>query len=494
MDDKVYKSRWSVQERRNTICSASNGYVSDPVTSMQMGGLAKEYMITNNRLELLDLYDEMCLLPEIKKALDVQAEDIASADVDNNTFEFSFKDNKEPTKGIMLGMNKALDMWKRDTGMNLWLVDYAFEILKYGAVFLKRNESFKSDEHGYLEKLDPRRIRGYITNDDKYSSDQKVTHYLYLIKAGTNTKKDEYEEIPVEELVVLKHGRGPYGVSILKDSYKLYRQFELLSNAMIIHRIVRAPQRRVFMIDTGDLSGTRAEEALRKAKASLVQRKKKNNSGGVDTVYDPESITEDYFLAVNSEQRGSRIETLEGDSSGSNIDDVELILKRLVKSLRIPESYLGIGDGQERQWNDGRVGAMYIDEYRYASRIKLIQDKIVIPLLEDFKKYATLIGITLPEDFGLFLQPPQSLGEYKEMEKSMMLLNVANSAQGMEYLSGRYVAKRYLMLTEEEIRENEDLKLLELGIDPSTVSEAKRMNFVYGDQSFDDSKPGDESE
>jgi len=173
-------------------------------------------------------------------------------------------------------------------------------------------------------------------------------------------------------------------------------------------------------------------------------------------------------LAVNSEGRGSRIETLEGDSSGANIEDIEMILRRLVKSLRIPESYLGVGD-ERTQWNDGRVGTVYNDEMRYASRIQLIQKKMVISFKKNFMDYLALIGIEIKEEFELELQPPQSFGEYKESELNQQRLNVANSATGMDWLSARHVALHYLGMDQNELIMNENLKLMEKGIDPENV-------------------------
>ena len=480
-DSNFYRSTWSIQERRRHVCGAST-YISSPTSSLYSSGLKGQYQIAENRLELMDLYDEMCQTPEINKALMIMAEDIASADVDNETFELVFGE-KEPKLSTVKTLKSALQKWQKETLLDINLVDYSYEMLKYGAVFFIRNKNYEKKDLRYWEKLDPRRIRGYKAKEIGRSQEEKITHYLYL--KDPYAKKPEYDVIPVEDMIIIKHGMGPYGESVLRGIYKIYRQYELLNNAMIIHRIVRAPQRRVFMIDVGDLSGTRAEEALRKAKANLARRKVRTSDGNVDSVYDVESITEDYFLAINSEQRGSRIETLEGDSSGANIEDVELIFRRLVKALRIPESYLRIGDGQDSQWNDGRVGTMLMDEFRYAARIQLIQKKIISPFENDFKVFLDVLGININEEFSLVLQPPQSLGDYKEMEKAQMQLNVANSAQGMDYLSGRFVAKTFLMLDSEQIKENEDLKLMEYGLDPKKVSERVRMNYVYGDQSVD---------
>jgi hypothetical protein len=154
----------------------------------------------------------------------------------------------------------------------------------------------------------------------------------------------------------------PFGTSILESIYKVYKQKDLLEDSIIIYRIVRAPERRIFYIDVGNLSGPRAMQYVERIKNEIYQRRIPNRTGGgqsiLDAAYSPIAINEDFFLAQNSEGKGSRIETLPGGENLGQIDDLKYFNNKMIRGLGIPSSYLPTGpeDGTT-VFSDGKIGS-----------------------------------------------------------------------------------------------------------------------------------------
>jgi hypothetical protein len=190
----------------------------------------------------------------------------------------------------------------------------------------------------------------------------------------------------------------------------------------------------------------------------------KNSGGGTsiaDTAYNPISITEDFFLATNTEQRGTRIESLAaGDNLGS-IDDLKYFNNKLMRGLGIPSSYLPTGpDDGTAVYNDGKVGTAFIQEYRFNKYCQRLQNSVSPVLDREFKlflKHRGITGITA-DQFELALNPPQSFSEYRKMAldaERANLFNTVMSGDAVKYLSKRWALERYLGLTPADILENE---------------------------------------
>ena len=134
----------------------------------------------------------------------------------------------------------------------------------------------------------------------------------------------------------------PYGTSVLESARRIWRQLILIEDAMLVYRVVRSPERRVFYIDVGNVPPEDIPNYMEQAKAilrsnSVVDRE----SGRVDKRYNPLSVDEDYFIPVRGSEGGTRIDTLAGGTNVTAIEDVEYIQKKLFAALKIPKAYLG---------------------------------------------------------------------------------------------------------------------------------------------------------
>ena len=172
------------------------------------------------------------------------------------------------------------------------------------------------------------------------------------------------------------------------------------------------------------------------------------------------SMTEDFFIPVNSEGQGPRIETLPGgDAMASGVDNLKFFNNLITRGLGIPSSYIPT-DGEDSQitYNDGRTGVALLQEWRFAQHCKRLQSLIRDEFDAEFKKYCFKRGTMINNgDFTIEFEEPQSFAEYRQMQKDSDQLNVLSTASGLPYIAKRFALKRFGGMTDEEIKENEKL-------------------------------------
>jgi hypothetical protein len=252
----------------------------------------------------------------------------------------------------------------------------------------------------------------------------------------------------------------PFGNSILENVFKVFKQKELLEDAIIIYRIQRAPERRVFYVDVGDMPAHMAMAFVERVKNEIHQRRIPSKTGGgvniMDTTYNPLSTNEDYFFPQTSEGRGSKVETLPGGTNLGEIDDLKYFTNKLFRGLRIPISYLPTGpDESPSGYNDGRVGTALIQEYRFNEYCKRLQRLVSKVFDREFKMFLRWRGLELDNSsFELRLNPPQNFAKFRETEVDNAKIGTFTALEAYPYFSKRFLLERYLGLTEEELAQN----------------------------------------
>ena len=255
----------------------------------------------------------------------------------------------------------------------------------------------------------------------------------------------------------------PFGNSLLESIFKVYKQKELLEDAIIIYRVQRAPERRVFYVDVGNLPSHLAMQFVERVKTEIHQRRIPSKTGGganvIDSSYNPLSINEDYFFPQTAEGRGSKVETLPGGTNLGEIDDLRYFTNKLVRGLRIPSSYLPTGaDDGASQYNDGRVGTAYIQELRFNTYCQRLQSMLQEVFNHEFKLYIQDKGINVDHSmFNIRLQPPKNFASYRQAELDNNRISTFSQMAAIPYISNRFALQRFLGLSQEEIAENERL-------------------------------------
>jgi hypothetical protein len=255
----------------------------------------------------------------------------------------------------------------------------------------------------------------------------------------------------------------PFGKSILENIFKVFKQKELLEDAMLIYRVQRAPERRMFKIDVGNMPSHMAMAFVERVKNEMHQRRIPTYGGGgqniMDSSYNPLSINEDFFFPVGADGRGSSVEMLQGGQNLGEIDDLKYFNNKMARGLRVPSSYLPTGpDDSDRALTDGKVGTALIQEYRFNQYCERLQALIVQKLDDEFKMFMRWRGFNI--DAGLFqikFNPPQNFASYRQAELDTTRITAFTSLEPLPYLSKRFLLERFLGLTEDEIQQNSKL-------------------------------------
>lgn len=479
---------------------SSSGGMGVAASSRYASWLPEVYAGSPNRLMRYIQYDQMDQDLEINAALDTIAEFGTQEDEDTKMpFEIVYENDPSDTENKIL--NKTLSQWCNLNQMHKRAFRIFRSTVKYGDQFFVRdpetyelywvdpaniekvivNESEgKKIEAYFIKNLDPNLQQLVATNVSPmharpYGSGQGIAGVM----SSVNTSASNYltgaingvdQGMPVEAKHVvhisLTEGMDaawPFGVSILEPIFKVFKQKELLEDSIIIYRVHRAPERRVFFIDVGNMPPHKARQYLEQVKYEVQQKrvpnKNKDGSSVVDAAYNPMSMLEDYFFAQTADGRGSKVDTLPGGENLGQIDDLRYFNNKLLRGLRVPSSYLPTGpeDGSA-VYNDGKVGVAYIQEYRFAKYVERLQKQIQEDLDFEFKMFLKHKGIEIDNsEFSIQFVKPMNFSSYREIQLETERATLFNSIQGTVYLANRFKLKKYLGLSDTEIKENEQL-------------------------------------
>jgi hypothetical protein len=255
----------------------------------------------------------------------------------------------------------------------------------------------------------------------------------------------------------------PFGNSVLESIFKIFKQKELLEDAIIIYRIQRAPERRIFKIDVGNMPSHMAMAFVDRIKNEIHQRRIPTQTGGgqnmMDATYNPLSTMEDYFFPVTADGRGSSVDVFPGGQNLGEITDLRYFTNKMFRGLRIPSSYLPTqSDDSERTFGDGRTTTALIQEWRFNQYCMRLQNLVVDKLDQEFKMFMRWRGINIDNSlFELHFNEPQNFAKYRQAEVDSVRIQAFTQLEPVPYLSKRFLLKRYLDLSEEELNSNDEL-------------------------------------
>lgn len=473
-----------------------------------------------NRLERYGQYDTMDSDSEVNAALDILAEFCTQQNEENGTpFQIFFKEQATNTEIKII--KKFLQQWTKLNKFHTRMFKVVRNTFKYGDVFFVRdpetqswlyvdpakvdkiivNESEGKKPEQYIIRdwnpnletlattaINPSNVTGggsqyasgYAGNNAGVGMSRGMTgSYPSNISGNRFQKTENQYAIDAKHVIHLSLSEGldnnfPFGTSLLESIFKVYKQKELLEDAIIIYRIQRAPERRVFYIDVGNMPSHLAMSFVERVKNEVNQRRIPSVTGGSQTVidagYNPLSINEDYFFPQTAEGRGSKVEVLPGGTNLGEIDDLKYFTNKLFRALRIPSSYLPTGpDDGGSNFNDGRVGTAYIQELRFNKYCERLQSILNEHFDTEFKLYLHNKGINI--DWNIFdvkFNPPQNFASYRQSEMDTARVTTFGAVVQIPFISKRFALKRFLGLSEEEMAENET-KWREENIDEDTM-------------------------
>jgi Bacteriophage T4-like portal protein (Gp20) len=497
---KFFKPVNSVLPVSQRAVDSTSAYAS---TAKYSNWLPEVYSGPPDRLQRYAVYDQMNYDHEISAALDTIA-DFATDPDEVTKLPLVIEYNDDPTPSEIQILEKSLGQWVRMNKLSRRLWGMFRATLVYGDQFFIRDpETFElywidpaKVEKVIVNESDGKKIESYFVKDiDLNMKNLVATNQLnkasnaafgangiifsppmagnmnYVSGGFGSAGSSNYQDggsaaVDAEHIVQLSLTDGmnsawPFGLSILEQIYKVYKQKELLEDAILIYRIHRAPERRIFFIDVGTMPPNKASQYLERIRYEVQQKRIPSRTGGganvVDSTYNPMSIMEDYFFAVTSEGRGSKVETLPGGENLGDIDDLRYFNNKMLRALGVPSSYLPTGpeDGTAAP-SDGKVGTAFIQEFRFSKVVTRYQQQIIEPLDNEFKLFIKHRGITIDNSlFNLKFTPAQSFSEYRQLELDSARINTFTALMDVPFISKRFVLKTYLAWTEQQMEENE---------------------------------------
>src|SRR6056300_753605 len=501
MSWKKYFTPVNVQNQSGSMSPISGGGRPGPARSNYSSYLPDVYAGAPNRIERYMQYDTMDMDSEVNAALDILAEFCTDKDRENTTpFHFHFRNAASNIETRLL--KDALQKWVKLNQIDKRIFRIVRNTFKYGDCFFIRDPETKK-----LLYVDQTKVTKIIVNE----SDAKVPEQ-YVVRdinfnftslvattphnttntspsgtssytsgggfgrgmagqvptpSGTRFQREANEiAVDAKHIIHISLSEGldqnyPFGNSLLESVFKVYKQKELLEDAIIIYRIQRAPERRIFYVDVGNMPSHLAMQFVERVKTEIHQRRIPSKTGGgtnvIDSSYNPLSINEDYFFPQTAEGRGSKVETLPGGTNLGEFDDLRYFTNKLVRGLRIPSSYLPTGaDDSASQYNDGRVGTAFIQELRFNTYCERLQNLLVDEFDQEFKRYLLEKGVNIDTAmFDLRFMPPQNFAAYRQTELDNQRIGTFAQIQAIPFISNRFALKRFLGFSAEDLAENE---------------------------------------
>jgi len=339
--------------------------------------------------------------PEIAAALNIIRDECLTRSERGNILEIYSEDKR--VKQVLNDLFK--NVLNVDFNLRLWIRD----LVKYGDYFvlLQIDKEVGIYDFLTLPMEEVHREEGY---DGRTSS----------IRFRWETTGDYFEEWQVAHFRLLEDSRKlPYGRSILDSSRKLWKQLQLAEDAMLVYRITRAPERRVFYIEVGNLPDADVKQYMGKVQNQIRKQPIVDaRTGNMTQKYDPENVTEDYWIPIRGD-KSSKIETLPGAANLGDIHDIEYLQNKLFAALQVPKTYLNFAESMPGGSTLSQA------DIRFSRTINSIQEAILLELRRVANVHLYFLGFEDDLDnFHLTLTNPSTQQELLKLETMKARLEV----------------------------------------------------------------------
>jgi hypothetical protein len=337
---------------------------------------------------------------------------------------------------------------------NLW--PWVRNMCKYGDFFLKLeiDEKYGITNVVPLSVYDTSRIEGIDPENPEYVKfliESTTSEHRY--KAERSSTRTELENYEVAHFRLLSDSNYlPYGKSQIEGGRKTWKQVTLMEDAMMIHRIMRAPEKRIFKLDIGNIPPAEVDNYMQKVinkmkKAPVVDE----DTGDYNLRYNMQNITEDFFLPVRGGDSGTSIDSLPGLTYEAT-EDIEYLKNKLLSSLRIPKAFLGFEE------NVGSKATLAAEDVRFARTIERIQRIAISELTKMAIVHLYAQGYQDADlvNFELALTSPSTIYEQEKIELWNSKTSLASSMLQDGLVSSEWIYKNVFGFTEEQIKEEDD--------------------------------------
>ena len=444
-DKELLKTKSKEEYEYEKLQRQQDKYLSNMWTKVDNEIYQHSVYYETTRLASYADFEGMEFFPEIAAALDIMMEESTTLNPNNKVINI-FSESKRVRRILedlffnRLDIHTTLPMWTRNTckyGDNFVFLNIDSSEGVMGAKQLPNIEISRKENEGFGENSSN-------AETDKYNP----------VKFVWGQRDIEFNAWQVAHFRLLGDDRRlPYGTSMLEKARRIWKQLLLSEDAMLIYRVTRAPERRIFKIYVGNIDEQDVPSYVQKIannfkKTPVIDQ----NTGQIDTRYNQMAQDQDYFIPVRDPNAPSPIDTLAGATNLSEIADIQYLQKKLFTALRVPKPFLGFEEA------NGEGKNLALQDIRFSRTINRIQQTMLQELNKIAIIHLYILGLEDDlENFSLTLNNPSTQSEMLQIEQTQQKVtlykeSVSDAGNGFGAMSMTRAKKEILGMSEEDIR------------------------------------------
>jgi hypothetical protein len=418
--------RNSLRDRFNRLRTTSyNQYTRDFNLSYQ-----------SSRVELFRDYDTIDMNPILASALDIYADECTTRDEMGEILQI--KSSNDEIKNIL--HNLFYDILNIE--FNLW--SWTRCMVKYGDFYLRLHIS---PEYG-VYMVEP--LSTYYVTRVENAHLQNKNFVKFQVNLPYGNKMEDLENYQIAHFRLLSDSNFlPYGKSMLEGARRVWKQLSLMEDAMLIHRIMRAPEKRIFKVDIGNIPPNEVDNHMERI---MTQMKKvpyvDQQTGDYNLRFNLQNMVEDFFLPVRGSDSGTSIDNLPG-LEWTGTDDIEYLRNKMMAALKIPKAFLGYDESLSGK------ATLAAEDIRFARTIQRIQRIIVSELnkIALIHLYSQGYRDESLVDFTLELTNPSTIFEKEKIDVWKSKVEVSKDMQENKFFSKKWIYENVFGLSDQNMIE-----------------------------------------
>ena len=427
-------------EYQNMTTNLVDRYMKLKVSNYGIGGVESAMAYQQVRIDLFRDYDSMDMDPILSSALDVYADECTAKNEHGNILKIHHEDDN--IKQIL--ENLFYDILNVE--FNLW--PWTRNLVKYGDFFL---ELEIADELGIINVMpmssyEMSRVEGFdVENPQRVKF--VYAPYQNPYSQAQSSQKKEFENYEIAHFRLNGDSNFlPYGKSMIEGARRVWKQLMLMEDAMLIHRVMRAPEKRIFKVDVGNIPPNEVDNYMQK----IINASKKvpfvdEKTGEYNLKYNMMNLIEDYYMPVRGSDNGTSIDTLKG-LEYNMIDDINYLKGKLMAALKIPKAYIGYEED-----TNGKATLASMD-IRFAKTIERVQRVIISELtkIAIVHLYAQGINDDRLTNFSLELTIPSRIYEQEQVELYTSKVALIQQMQQTKMFSKEWMYEAVMKMAKDE--------------------------------------------
>ena len=420
-----------------------------------VGGVSRNPILPQlelNRRRRYKDYEEMDEYPEIGAAFDIYADDSTQRGLRGERWAIKSENDM---------VVEEIENFFETIRLDKLIWDIIRNTVKYGDCFTELILDVNKPQEGIkkIKILNPNWILrvenefGYLKKFLQEIPNMESLQYAEVGQSNMN-RPVKYIELDKNQIVHFRLHTSdpvfyPYGKSIAALCHRVFRSLRMMEEAMMIYRLSRAPERRIFYVDTGNLPTSKAEMFIERLKQKFKKEKFYNSPRGtVDSRYNPMSMDEDFFVPTKN-GRGTKIDTLPGATNLGEIEDVRYYRDKLLAGLKIPKDYI-----VEKEQSPERKANLAQLDVKFARTIQRIQVDIETGLENMAKRHLQLRGFpaSLIKGVKIKLPEPSDMSSKRKLDVDEQKTRVIQAVQGLNLFSKDSIYREFYDMTDDEIR------------------------------------------